>query len=120
MVETVDAFPSAAMEKQALSAVQQGDAVPEYEEKQEENSPDTQPEVVQEREGEGEGEREGVEEPSQPVPARQLRTRVTNQVERPSRWRRLLVIIGMLLVFWFISSVRSAHKAPPKVVHASR
>ena len=120
MVETVDAFPSAAMEKQALSAVQQGVAVPEYEEKQAENSPDTQPEVEQEREGEGEGE--GVEEePSQPVPSRQWRTRlVANQVERPSRWRRLLVIIGMLLIFWFISSIRSAHKAPPKVVHASR
>ena len=119
MVETVDAFPSAAMEKQALSAVQQGVAVPEYEEKQAEASPDTQPEAEQDRQGEGEGD--GVEEePSQPIPPRQPRTRVTNQVERPPRWRRLLVIIGMLLVFWFISSVRSAHKAPPKVVHASR
>lgn len=40
--------------------------------------------------------------------------------ERPSRWRRLLVIIGMLVVFWLISSIRSAQKAPPKIVHASR
>lgn len=40
--------------------------------------------------------------------------------QRPSRWRRLLVIIAMLVIFWLISSIRSAQKSPPKVVHASR
>lgn len=53
------------------------------------------------------------------VPNTRVGTR-TGTEERPSRWRRLLVIIGMLVVFWLISSIRSAQKAPPKIVHASR
>lgn len=54
------------------------------------------------------------------VPNTRVGTRTGGTEERPSRWRRLLVIIGMLVVFWLISSIRSAQKAPPKIVHASR
>lgn len=64
--------------------------------------------------------REHDEELRPPVPNTRVESRTGGTEERPSRWRRLLVIIGMLVVFWLISSIRSAQKAPPKIVHASR
>lgn len=101
------------MEKQAPEVERDGvSAQPAYDEKHDE--PPTQQEVTPD-----EHEHDEELRPAEPNTRVGARSGGTGE-ERPSRWRRLLVIIGMLVVFWFISSIRNAQKAPPKVVHASR